>query len=105
MAFQYLKRAYKQEVTFQVIYLFTWYDTNRTGRNRNGFVRFRLDARRENFTQKVMEALEQIAQRAVDAPSLEVFKARLMGPWAAWSSKWQHCLWWEGGDFLEQDDV
>jgi len=31
------------------------------------------------------EVLEQLPSEAVDAPSLEVFMARLDGPWAAWS--------------------
>jgi len=33
-----------------------------------------------------------LPREAVDAPSLEVFKARLDGPWATWSSKWGG--WW-----------
>ena len=32
------------------------------------------------------EVLEQLPREAAAAPSLEVFKARLDGAWAAWSS-------------------
>jgi len=33
-----------------------------------------------------------LSREAVDAPSLEVFKARLVGSWAARSGDWQPCL-------------
>ncbi|KFQ13774.1 hypothetical protein N330_13037, partial [Leptosomus discolor] len=38
--------------------------------------RFRLDIRKKFFTVRVVR-LEQVAREVVDAPSLEVFKARL----------------------------
>ena len=71
-AFQYLKGAYKQEGS----QLFKRVDNSRT--RGNGFKfkegRFRLDVRGKFFTMRVMRHRE-----AVDAPSLEVFKARLDG--------------------------
>jgi len=39
------------------------------------------------------EALAQLPREAVGAPSLEVLKARLDGPWAASSGGWQPCPW------------
>jgi len=47
----------------------------------NGFKlkekRFRLQLRKKFFTQKVMRHWHRLPREAVDAPSLEVFKARL----------------------------
>ena len=40
--------------------------------------RFRLDVREKFFTES-NEVLEQLPREVVDAPSLEVFKARLDG--------------------------
>jgi len=75
VAFQYLRRAYKQEGE----QMFTWVDNNRT--RGNGFKlkqgRFRLDIRRKFFTQRVVMHWNQLPREAVDAPSLEAFKARL----------------------------
>ena len=39
--------------------------------------RFRLDIRRKFFTQRVMKHWNRLSKEAVDAPSLEAFKARL----------------------------
>jgi len=39
--------------------------------------RFRLDIRRKLFTQRVMMHWNRLPMEAVDAPSLEAFKARL----------------------------
>jgi len=70
-----LKGAYKQEGE----QLLTRVDSDRT--RRNGFKlrqrRFRLDIRRKFFTQRVVTHWNRLPTEAVDAPSLEAFKARL----------------------------
>ena len=75
VAFQYLKGAYKQEGEW----LFMRVDSDRT--RGNGFKlrqgRFRLDIRRRFFTQRVVTHWNRLPKEAVDAPSLEAFKARL----------------------------
>ena len=75
VAFQYLKGAYKQEGER----LFVRVDSDRT--RGNGFKlrqgRFRLDIRRKFFTQRVVTHWNRLPKEAVDAPSLEAFKARL----------------------------
>ena len=76
-AFQYLKGAYKQEES----QLFERVGSSRT--RRNGFKlkegRFRLDIRGKFFIMRVVRCWNRLPRVVVDAPSLEVFKARLDG--------------------------
>ena len=76
-AFQYLKGSYKKDREG----LFTQVDNDRT--RGNGFKlkegRFRLDVRKKFFTQRVVRHWNRLPTEAVDAPSLELFKARLDG--------------------------
>ena len=74
-AFQYLKGVYKQEGE----QLSSRVDSDRTKGNglklRQG--RFRLDIRRNFFTQRVVTHWNRLPKEALDAPTLEAFKARL----------------------------
>ena len=76
-AFQYLKEPYKQERN----QLFERADNCRT--RGNGFMlregRIRLDVRGKFFTERVVRYWNRLPREVVDAPSLEVFKARLDG--------------------------
>ena len=76
-AFQYLKGAYKQEGS----QIFTRVDNSRT--RGNGFKLkeggFKLDVRGKLFTMRVVRCWHRLPREAVDALSLEVFKARLDG--------------------------
>ena len=76
-AFQYLKGAYRKAEEGVFI---------RAGRDRttgNGFKleygRFRLDIRKKFFTVRVVRHWNRLPREAVNAPSLEAFKARLGG--------------------------
>ncbi|KFQ86767.1 hypothetical protein N337_00884, partial [Phoenicopterus ruber ruber] len=76
-AFQYLKGAYEKDREG----LLTRAGSDRT--RGNGFKlkegRFRLDVRKKFFTLRVVRHWNRLPRAAVDAPSLEVFKARLDG--------------------------
>ena len=75
VAFHYLKGEYKQEGE----QLFTRVDSDRTRGNgfKLGQGRFRLDIRRNFFTQRVVTHWNRLPKEIVDAPSLKAFKARL----------------------------
>ena len=72
-AIQYLKGDYKQELN----QLFPWRRTRR-----NGFklkeIRFRLEVRRKFFTERMVRCWNRMPREVVDAPSLEMFKNRLV---------------------------
>jgi len=76
-AFQYLKGAYKQEGS----QLFSRVDSDRTKGNsfklKEG--RFMLDVRGKFFTKRLVRCWNRLPREVVDAPSLDVFKARLDG--------------------------
>jgi len=50
-------------------------------------VRFRLDIRKKLFTVRVVRHWHQLPREVVDAPSLAVFKARLVGAL-------RNLVWW-----------
>jgi len=74
-AFQYLKGAYRKDGEG----LFTRVCSDRTRRNgcRLKVDRFRLDIRKKFFTMRVVKHWNRFPRDVADAPSLEVFKARL----------------------------
>jgi len=76
-AFQYLKEAYRKDGDN----LFSKACCDRT--RHNGFKlregRFRLDIRKKFFTMRVMKHWNRFPREEVEAPSLEMFKARLWG--------------------------
>jgi len=41
---------------------------------------FRLDTKKKFFTMRVVRYWQRLPRKATDAPSLEVFKARRIGP-------------------------
>ncbi|KAK4816897.1 hypothetical protein QYF61_024539 [Mycteria americana] len=75
--FQYLKGAYKKAGEGLV----TRACSNRTRNNGSKLKkgRFRLDIRKKFFTMRVVRHWNRLPREVVDAPSLEVFKARLNG--------------------------
>ena len=75
--FQYLKRAYKKEGS----QLFERADNSRTRGNRFKLKegRLRLNIGGKFFTMRVVRCWIRLSRELVDAPSLEVLKARLDG--------------------------
>jgi len=76
-AFQYLKGAYRKDGDG----LFARVCSDRIKGNGSKLKegRFRLDIRKKFFTMRVVKHWNRLPKEAVDAPSLEVFKARLDG--------------------------
>jgi len=76
-AFQYLKGAYRKDGQG----LFTRACSDRTRANgcKLKEARFSLDIRKKFFTMRVVRHWHRLPRVVVDAPSLEVFKARLDG--------------------------
>ncbi|GAB0188082.1 hypothetical protein GRJ2_001273500 [Grus japonensis] len=76
-AYQFLKGAYRKDG--EGLFIREWSDRTRG----NGFKlkegRFRSDVRKKFFTVRVVRYWNRLPREAVDAPSLEVFKARLDG--------------------------
>jgi len=75
VAFQYLKEAYKQEG--EEVFMRVESDWSRGNGFKLGQGRFRLDIRKKFFPQRVLTHWNRLPMEAVDAPSLETFKARL----------------------------
>jgi len=75
--FQFLKEAYRTDG--ENIFSRACHDRTRS----NGFKlrkgRFRLDIRKKVFTMSVVKYWNRLPREVVEAPSLEVFKARLEG--------------------------
>ena len=73
--FQYLKGAYKK--AGEGLLTRTCSDRRRWNGCKLKEGRFRLDRRKKFFTMRVIRHWNRLPREAVDAPSLEVFKARL----------------------------
>jgi len=76
-AFQYLKGSYKK--AGEGLFTRTCNDRTRGNGFRLKTGRFRLDIRKKLFTMKVVRHWHRLCREVVDAPSLEVFKAKLDG--------------------------
>ena len=55
-----------------------------------------MDIRKKFFTYRVVRCWHRLPRVVVDSPSLEVFKAKLEGPWAASRSSGGKPCPWEG---------
>ncbi|PKU49411.1 hypothetical protein llap_276 [Limosa lapponica baueri] len=99
-AFQYLKRAFRRDG--EGLFIRECSDRTRGNCFKLKEGRFRLDIRKKFFTVRVVKHWNRLPREVVDAPSLEVFKARLDGALS-------NLVWWEvslpmaGG--LELDDL
>ncbi|PKU33345.1 hypothetical protein llap_16350 [Limosa lapponica baueri] len=100
VALQYLRGAYRRDG--EGLFIREWSDRTRG----NGFKlkegRFRLDIRKKFFTVRVARHWNRLPREVVDAPSLEVFKARLDGALSNFVC-WEVSLPMAGG--LELNDL
>ena len=100
VAFQCLKGAYRKGG--EGLFVRDCSDRTRGNSFKLEEGRFRLEVRKKFFPQRVVRPWHRLPREAVDAPSLEVFKARLDGALG-------NLVWWEvsipmaGG--LELDDL
>ena len=78
VAFRYLKGAYKKDG--EGLFVRECSDRVRGNDFKLQEGRFRLDVRKRFFTRRVVRHWKRLPREVVDAPSLEVFKARLDGP-------------------------
>ena len=77
VACQYLKGAYRK--AGEGLFTRAWSDRTRGNGLKLKEGRFRLDIRKKFFTVRVVRHWHRLPREVVDAPSLEVFKARLDG--------------------------
>ena len=76
-AFLYLKGGYER--AGEGLFARAWSDGTRGNGIKLKEGRFRLDTRKKFFMMRVVRHWNRLPREAVDAPSLEVFKARLDG--------------------------
>lgn len=76
-AFQYLKVAYRK--AGEGLFIRACFNSTRGNGCKLEQGRFRLDIRKKLFTVRVMSLWNRLLREVVDAPSLEVLKARLDG--------------------------
>ena len=77
VAFQYLKGDYRQDG--ERLFIMECSDRTRGSSFKLKDETFRLDIRKEFFTVRVVRLWNRLPREAVDALSLEVFKAKLDG--------------------------
>lgn len=81
------------------VILFTLYQECNDRTMGNGFKlkegKYRLDARKKSFTQKVVKHWHRLLGEAVGSPSLGVLKTRLDGAWGSADQSWG----WDWGGF------
>ncbi|KFQ17363.1 hypothetical protein N331_04531, partial [Merops nubicus] len=77
VAFQYLKGAYKK--TGEGLFRMSGSDRTRGNGAKLEVGRYRLDMRKKFFTMRVVRHCNRLPMEMVEAPSVEVFKARLDG--------------------------